>query len=178
MTLWEANYAVYGVRKLWKSACQAGHDIGRDQTGRLLRSAGIVGATRSKPVKTTRPDPLSARHPGLVRREFTATPPSRLWVADLIIVPTWAGGAYVCFIIDVYSKMIVGWRCASNMRAEMVLDAIEMARRGRGAHHDDPRGHSYARSQFTSIRSGERLAEIDATLSIGTVGDGYDDALA
>lgn len=169
--LWESNYRVYGVRKLWKAARRAGMVIGRDQTARLMRAAGIEGARRSKRVKTTRPDPTSARHPDLVRREFTATAPNRLWVTDLTFVPTWAGVAYVCFIIDAFSRMIVGRRVASHMRTEMVLDAIEMARWSRGRHHDDLRCHSDAGSQFTSIRYGERLAEIGATPSIGTVGD-------
>lgn len=172
--LWEANYRVYGIRKLWKAASRAGITIGRDQTARLMRAAGIEGARRSKRVKTTRPDPSSARHPDLVKREFTATAPNRLWVTDLTFVPTWAGVAYVCFIVDAFSRMIVGWRCASHMRTEMVLDAIEMARWSRGAHHEDLRCHSDAGSQFTSIRYGERLAEIGASPSIGTVGDSYD----
>ena len=176
--IWEANYRVYGVRKLWKAARRAGIAIGRDQTARLMRVAGIEGARRSKRVKTTRPDPASSRHPDLVKREFTATAPNRLWVTDLTFVPTWAGVAYVCFIIDAFSRMIVGWRVASHMRTEMVLDAIEMARWSRGAHHEDLRCHSDAGSQFTSIRYGERLAEIGATPSIGTVGDSYDNALA
>ncbi|WP_431860756.1 IS3 family transposase [Micrococcus terreus] len=176
--LWETNYRVYGVRKLWKAARRAGIMIGRDQTARLMRAAGIEGARRSKRVKTTRPDPASARHPDLVKREFTATAPNRLWVTDLTFVPTWAGVAYVCFIIDAFSRMIVGWRVASHMRTEMVLDAIEMARWSRGRHHDDLRCHSDAGAQFTSIRYGERLAEIGATPSIGTVGDSYDNALA
>ena len=178
VALWEDNYRVYGVRKLWKAARRAGIEIGRDQTGRLMRAAGIEGAIRSKRVKTTRPDPTSARHPDLVKREFTASAPNRLWVTDLTFVPTWAGVAYVCFIVDAFSRMIVGWRCASHMRTEMVLDAIEMARWSRGRHHEDLRCHSDAGSQFTSIRYGERLAEIGATPSIGTVGDSYDNALA
>lgn len=176
--LWEANYRVYGVRKLWKAARRAGIVIGRDQTARLMRAAGIEGARRSKRVKTTRPQPTSARHPDLVQRKFTATAPNRLWVTDLTFVPTWAGVAYVCFIVDAFSRMIVGWRVASHMRTEMVLDAIEMARRSRGARHDDLRCHSDAGSQFTSIRYGERLAEIGAAPSIGSVGDSYDNALA
>ncbi|WP_255405379.1 IS3 family transposase [Sinomonas sp. R1AF57] len=176
--LWEANYRVYGVRKLWKAARRAGIAIGRDQTARLMRVAGIEGARRSKRVKTTRPDPASARHPDLVRRQFTAAAPNRLWVTDLTFVATWAGVAYVCFVIDAFSRMIVGWRVASHMRTEMVLDAIEMARWSRGHHHDDLRCHSDAGSQFTSIRYGERLAEIGATPSVGTVGDSYDNALA
>lgn len=176
--LWETNYRVYGVRKLWKAARRAGIMIGRDQTARLMRAADIEGARRSKRVKTTRPDPAAARHPDLVQREFTAVAPNRLWVTDLTFVPTWAGVAYVCFIVDAFSRMIVGWRVAPHMRTEMVLDAIEMARWSRGHHHGDLRCHSDAGSQFTSIRYGERLAEIGATPSIGTVGDSYDNALA
>jgi putative transposase len=176
--LWDVNYRVYGVRKLWKAAGRVGIMIGRDQTARLMRAAGIEGARRSKRVKTTRADPTSARHPDLVRREFTSTAPNRLWVTDLTFVPTWAGVAYVCFIVDAFSRMIVGWRVASHMRTEMVLDAIEMARWSRGHRHADLRCHSDAGSQFTSIRYGERLAEIGATPSIGTVGDSYDNALA
>ena len=106
--LWETNYRVYGIRKLWKAAGRAGIMIGRDQTARLMRAAGIEGARRSKRVKTTRPDPASARHPDLVKREFTAPAPNRLWVTDLTFVPTWAGVAYVCFIVDAFSRMIVG----------------------------------------------------------------------
>lgn len=105
--LWETNYRVCGVRELWKAARRAGIMIGRDQTARLMRVAGIEGARRSKRVKTTRPDPTSARHPDLVQREFTATAPNRLWMTDLTFVPTWAGVAYVCFIVDVFSWMIV-----------------------------------------------------------------------
>lgn len=154
--LWEDNYRVYGVRKLWKAARRAGIDIGRDQTGRLMRAAGIEGATRSRRVTTTKADPAAPRHPDLVQRESTAPAPNRLWVTDRTFVATWAGVAYVCFIIDAFSRMIVGWRCASHMRTEMILDAIEMARWGRGTHHDDLRCHSDAGSQFTSIRYGER----------------------
>lgn len=145
--MWTDNYGVYGVRKLWKAARRAGIEIGRGQTGRLMRAAGIEGARRSRRVKTTRPDPTSTRHPDLVQREFTATAPNRLWVTDLTFVPTWAGVAYVCFIIDAFSRMIVGWRVASHMRTEMVLDAIEMARWSRGQHHAHLRCHSDAGSQ-------------------------------
>jgi len=175
---WEANYRVYGVRKLWKAARRAGIDIGRDQTGRLMRAASIEGATRSKRVKTTRPNPTAARHPDLVKREFTATAPNRPRVTDLTFDPTWAGVAYVCFIVDVFSRMIVGWRCASHMRTEMVLGAIKMARWARRTHHGNLRCHSDAGDQFTSIRYGEHLAEIGATPSIGAVGDSYDNAMA
>lgn len=176
--LWDDNYRVYGARKLWKAARRAGHDVGRDQVARLMRGLGIQGAVRTKRVRTTRPDPASARHPDLVRRDFTATAPNQLWVTDLTYVPTWAGVAYVCFIIDAYSRMIVGWRVAAHMRTTMVLDAIEMARWSRGTQLTGLRCHSDAGAQFTSIRYGERLAEIGAVPSIGTVGDSYDNALA
>jgi putative transposase len=176
--LWKDNYEVYGSRKLWKAARRAGIDIGRDQTRRLMAKAGIQGARRTKRVRTTRRDQSASRHPDLVQRQFSASEPNRLWVTDLTFVATWAGVAYVCFIVDAYSRMIVGWRVAPHMRTPMVLDAIEMARWSRGTHHDDLRCHSDAGSQFTSIRYGERLAEIGAVPSIGTVGDSFDNALA
>ena len=176
--IWEANYRVYGARKLWKAAVRAGHDIRRDQTARLLGIAGIQGARRGKRVRTTRPDLCAARHPDLVGRDFTATAPNQLWVVDLTFVATWAGVAYVCFITDAFSRMIVGWRVASHMRTAMVLDAVEMARWSRGIMLPGLRCHSDAGSQFTSVRYGERLAEIGAVPSIGTVGDSFDNALA
>ena len=176
--LWKANYEVYGSRKLWKAARRAGIDLGRDQTRRLMAKAGIQGALRSKRVRTTRRDRSAGRHPDLVKRQFRADEPNQLWVTDLTFVATWAGVAYVCFIVDAFSRMIVGWRVAGHMRTPMVLDAIEMARWNRGLRHDDLRCHSDAGSQFTSIRYSERLAEIGATPSIGTIGDSFDNALA
>ncbi|GAA4428593.1 IS3 family transposase [Georgenia halophila] len=176
--LWEANYRVYGARKLWKAARRAGMGVGRDQVARLMRAEGIAGVRRMKKVRTTRRAEAGARHRDLVERKFTAEAPNLLWVTDLTYVPTWAGIAYVCFIIDAYSRMIVGWRVASNMRTQMVLDAIEMARWRRGTNLPGLRCHSDAGSQFTSLRYGERLAEIGATPSIGSVGDSYDNALA
>lgn len=176
--LWHDNFQVYGAHKLWKAARRAGHDVGRDQVARLMRAEDIHGVLRTKRVKTTRPDPTAARHRDLVKRDFTATAPNQLWVTDLTYVPTFAGIAYVCFIIDAYSRMIVGWRCAPTMKTTTVLDAIEMARWSRGTHLPGLRCHSDAGSQFTSVRYGERLAEIGAVPSIGTVGDSYDNALA
>lgn len=178
LQLWEDNYSVYGVRKLWKAARRAGIDIGRDQVARLMKVLEIEGVRREKRVKTTKSDPSAARHPDLVNRVFSADAPNRLWVTDLTFVPTWHGVAYVCFIIDVFDRAIVGWRCASNMKTETVLDAIEMARWSRGRKLPNLRCHSDAGSQFTSIRYGERLAEIGAAPSIGTIGDSYDNALA
>ena len=163
---------------MWKAMVRAGHDVGRDQVARLMRQAGLRGVRRSKRVRTTRRDDAAPRSPDLVERDFTATAPNQLWVTDLTFVPTWAGVAYVCFITDAFSRMIVGWRVAGHMRTEMVLDALEMARWQRGTRLEDLRCHSDAGSQFTSIRYGERLDEIGARPSIGSVGDSYDNALA
>jgi putative transposase len=174
--LWRDNYRVYGARKLWKAARRADHDVGRDQVVRLMRQLDIRGVKPSKKVRTTRPDEQAARHPDLVGRQFVADAPNQLWVTDLTFVPTWNGIAYVCFIIDAYSRMIVGWRCATNMRTQ-VLDALEMARFSRGTRLQGLVCHSDAGSQFTSLRYGERLAEIGAVPSIGSVGDSYDNAL-
>jgi putative transposase len=178
LALWQANYSVYGARKLWIAARKAGHDIGRDQVARLMRELGIAGVKRSRRVRTTRRGDTAERSPDLVERDFTATAPNQLWVTDLTYVPTWSAVAYVCFIVDAFSRRIVGWRVARHMRTEMVLDALEMARWSRGTNLEGLRCHSDAGSQFTSIRYGERLAELGAVPSIGSIGDSYDNALA
>jgi putative transposase len=179
MVLWVANRKVYGADKLWKAARRAGQDIGRDQVARLMRHAGIRGVSRCRRVFTTRQDPDAVRAPDLVNRRFVADRPDALWVTDLTYVPTRSGMAYVCFIVDVYARRIVGWRVAANMRTDMVLDALEMARRARGGRRlVGLITHSDAGSQFTSVRFTERLAEIGARPSIGTVADSYDNALA
>jgi putative transposase len=179
VAIWTANYRVYGAHKLWKAARRAGHQIGRDQVGRLMKAAGIEGVSRRRrKVRTTCSDPTAARPPDLVERDFTASRPNDLWVTDLTYVPTWSGFAYVCFIVDAYSRMIVGWRVAAHMRTDMVLDALEMARWSRGTLLEGLRCHSDAGSQFTAVRYGERLADLGAVPSIGSVGDSYDNALA
>jgi putative transposase len=180
MVLWVANRKVYGAHKLWKAARRAGHDIGRDQVVRLMRQMEIEGISRRRrKVFTTRPDPDAVRAPDLVNRNFTADRPDALWVTDLTYVPTRTGMAYVCFIVDAFSRMIVGWRVAANMRTEMVLDALEMARRSRGGRRlVGLVAHSDAGSQFTSVRFTERLDELGARPSIGTVADSFDNALA
>jgi len=180
MVLWVANRKVYGAHKLWKAAGRAGHDIGRDQVARLMRAMEIEGISRQRrKVFTTRQDPDAVRAPDLVNRNFTAERPDALWVTDLTYVPTRTGMAYVCFIVDAFSRRIVGWRVASNMRTEMVLDALEMARRSRGNHRlIGLVTHSDAGSQFTSVRFTERLDEIGARPSIGTIADSFDNALA
>jgi putative transposase len=178
LALWIANYRVYGARKLWKAAQREGHDVGRDQVARLMRQMGIRGVNRSKKVRTTRPDETADRHPDRVDRQFVAQRPNQLWVTDLTYVPTWSGVVYVCFIVDAFSRMIVGWRVATTMRTQMVLDALEMARWSRGTRLEGLVCHSDAGSQFTSIRYGERLAELGAVPSIGSIGDSYDKGLA
>ncbi len=178
--LWVTNRKVYGAHKVWKAARRAGHDIGRDQVARLMRELGIGGVSRlRKKVFTTRQDPGATRAPDLVNRQFKADRPDALWVTDLTYVPTRSGMAYVCFIVDAFSRRIVGWRVASNMKTEMVLDALEMARTSRGGRRlIGLVTHSDAGSQFTSVRFTERLEEIGARPSIGTVADSYDNALA
>ena len=178
LALWVANRKVYGAHKLWKAARRAGHDIGRDQVARLMKTLGIEGIRRGRQVRTTRADRAATRHPDLVERDFTADRPNRLWVVDLTYVATWSGMAYVCFITDAFSRRIVGWRVAPHMRAGMVLDALEMARWARGTYLEGLVTHSDAGSQFTSVRYGERLAELGAQPSIGSVGDSFDNALA
>jgi putative transposase len=178
MTVWVKNYSVYGIHKMWKALDRAGETVGRDQVARIMRQLGIQGARRGRKVFTTRPDDKAARPPDLVDRKFTADRPNALWVTDLTYVPTWSGMAYVCFIVDAFSRTIVGWRVAANMRTEMVLDAIEMARFNRGTKIEGLVMHSDAGSQFTSVRYTERLDEIGASPSIGTVADSYDNALA
>jgi putative transposase len=180
MAIWVANRKVYGAHKLWKAAQRAGHEIGRDQVARLMRTMGIEGISRRRrKVFTTIADPDAVRAPDLVNRDFTAAEPNQLWVTDLTYVPTRTGMAYVCFIVDAFSRRIVGWRVASHMRTSMVLDALEMARRSRGVRRFVGLvTHADAGSQFTSVRFTERLDEIGARPSIGTVADSFDNALA
>ena len=176
--LWVENRGVYRVRKLWKTARRAGLTIGCGQTARLARALCIEGVKRARRVKTTTPDLAATRHPDLVKPDFTATAPNQLWVTDLKFVPTWVGAAYVCFIINAFSRTIVGWRVALHMQIETVLDAIGMARWQRGKHMPGLRLNLDVGGRFTLIRYGERLAEVGAFPWIGTVGDGLVTALA
>jgi putative transposase len=172
------NYQVYGARKLWRQLRRDGERVGRDQVARLMRTLGITGVVRGKAHRTTIPDPAAVRAPDLVNRRFTATRPNQLWVSDFTYVATWSGTVYVALVIDVYSRLIVGWRAASSMRTELVLDALEMAVWHRKEILDGLVCHSDAGSQYTSIRYTDRLAEIGAAPSIGSVGDSYDNSLA
>jgi putative transposase len=176
------NYGVYGARKVWLTLNRQGIGVARCTIERLMRELGLHGARRGKKVRTTRPDAAAARPADLVRRQFSPALPDRLWVADFTYVATWAGMVYVAFVIDAYSRRILGWRAATSMRTSLVLDALEHAlwtrqHNGRGSlagliHHTD------AGSQYTSIAFTERLAAAGVAASVGTVGDAYDNALA
>lgn len=179
MALWVKNYSVYGRRKLTKAARKAGHEIGRDQVARLMRTAGIRGASRATKRFTTRSDPAALRAPDLVKRDFTAIRPDQTWVADFTYCSTWSGIVYVAFIVDVFSRRIVGWKVARTMATSLVLDALNMAAWiRRGSSLDGLVCHSDAGAQYTSIAYTERLEEIGAAPSIGTVGDSFDNAMA
>ena len=176
------NYGVYGARKVWLALNREGTPVARCTVERLMRELGLAGARRGKRKRTTIADPAAARPADLVQRKFARPAPDRLWVADFTYVPTWSGMVYVAFVIDAYSRRILGWRAATSMRTALVLDALEQAlwarrRDGRGSlaglvHHTD------AGSQYTSIAFTERLAAAGAQPSVGTVGDAYDNALA
>jgi putative transposase len=172
------NYRVYGSRKVWRQLHREGVRVGRDRVARPMRTLGIAGVVRGKIRRTTVADPAAVRAPDLVQRQFSATRPNQLWVSDFTYVASWSGMVYVAFVIDVYSRLIVGWRAATSMRTELVLDALEMAIWRRASLLDGLVCHSDAGSQYTSIRYTERLAEIGAAPSIGSVGDSYDNSLA
>jgi putative transposase len=179
VALFVKNYSVYGRRKLAKAARRAGLDVGRDQVARLMRAQGLQGATRAKKRFTTRPDTSHVRAPDLVKRRFAADRPDRLWVADFTYCSTWSGIVYVAFVVDVFSRRIVGWKAARTMHTSLVLDALNMAAwTRRGVNLDGLICHSDAGSQYTSITYTDRLADIGAAPSIGTVADSFDNAMA
>jgi putative transposase len=175
-----ANYYAYGYRRTCKALLRAGEDVGRDRVKRLMRRHDIQGAKRrGRPWRTTRPDPQAQRRPDLVQRDFSAPAPDRLWVADLSYLRCWEGLVCFAFVIDAFSRRVVGWQLAAHMRTTLVLDALRMAlgTRQPGAdvalvHHSD-RG-----SQYTSIDYTQTLADHGVLASVGTVGDAYDNALA
>ena len=175
-----ANYHAYGYRRTWKALLRAGEQVGRDRVKRLMRVHGIQGAKRrGKPWRTTKPDSAARRRPDLVQRDFTTSRPDRLWVADLSYLRCWEGVVFFAFVIDAYSRRVVGWQLAAHMRTDLVLDALRMAlgQRRPGAdlalvHHSD-RG-----SQYTSIDYTQTLEDHGVLASVGSVGDAYDNALA
>jgi putative transposase len=174
----KANFSVYGARKVWRQLGRESIAVGRDRVARLMGELGLAGVRRGKTTRTTTPAQPADRPADLVERNFTAPSPNRLWVADLTYVATWAGFAYVAFIIDAFSRMIVGWRVATTLRAELALDALEMAVWARQSDLDGLVHHSDRGVQYLSIRYTERLAAEGAVASVGSRGDSFDNALA
>ena len=174
------NYGVYGVRKMWQALKREGQQVPRCQVQRLMRELGLVGAVRGKTRRTTVPaDPsaVPARPGDLVERNFSAPGPNRLWVADLTYVATWSGFVYVAFVMDVFSRRIVGWPAASSLRAELALDAREQGLWQRAREQADLSGlvhHSERGVQYLAIRYTERLATAGAVASVGSKSDSYD----
>ena len=175
-----ANYFAYGYRRTWKALLRAGEPVGRDHVRRLMRSAGIQGAKRrGKPWRTTTCDPAARRSPDLVERDFSAERPDQLWVADFSYLRCWEGVVFFSFVIDVFSRRVVGWQFASHMRTDLVLDALRMALTRRQAGADvELIHHSDAGSQYTSFDFQQVLDDHRVLGSIGSVGDAYDNALA
>ena len=177
--VWEENYRVYGIRKIWRQLNREGHEVARCTVARLMREMGLQGAIRGRKFKTTIGDDAADRPQDLVDRKFTATRPNQLWVADLTYVRTWSGFVYVAFVIDVFARRIVGWCVSTSLRSDLALDALEQAiharcnRETEGLIHHSDRG-----VQYLSIRYTERLVETGIEPSVGSKGDSYDNALA
>lgn len=171
------NLDVYGARKVWLQLKREGIVVARCTVERLMRQMGLRGVRRGKKVRTTFPGTAASRPPDLVDRNFSASRPNELWVADITYVSTWSGFVYVSFIIDVYSRFIVGWRTSRSLRSDLALDALEMAVWQRGE-HEGLIVHSDRGVQYLSIVYTERLAEAGAVTSVGSRGDSYDNALA
>jgi putative transposase len=169
------NFGVYGIEKVWRQLNREGVGVGRDRVARLMRDLGLEGVVRGQRKRTTVAADLDERPADLVARNFRAPAPNRLWVADLTYVSTWSGFAYVALIIDVFSRSIVGWRVSDSLRAELALDALEMAiwvrqnQELQGLVHHSDRG-----VQYLAIRYTERLADAGAVRSVGSRGDSYD----
>ena len=177
--VWEESQGgVYGARKVWEQLLREDVDVARCTVERLMRKMGLKGVSRGAAFKvTTVADEDAARPDDLVERHFEATRPNELWVADFTYVATWRGFVHVAFIVDVFARVIVGWRVSTSMQTDLVLDALEQAIHDRRpteplVHHSD-RG-----SQYLSIRYSDRLLEAGIDASVGTVGDSYDNALA
>jgi putative transposase len=176
----ERNYYAYGSWRMWKALGRAGEEVGRGRVERLMRGNGIQGAKRrGKPWRTTIGDPAAARPPDLVQRDFTASAPNLLWVSDFTYLRCWEGRVYFAFVIDVFSRMTVGWQFAEHMRTDLVLDALRMALHLRGPGADvELVCHSDAGGQYVSNDYTQVLDDHRVLASIGSVGDCYDNALA
>jgi putative transposase len=177
--VWDDNFSVYGVRKVWRQLTREGCVVARCTVARLMRDLGLRGVVRGRKVRTTQPDELLHRPLDRINRQFEVSRPNALWVADLTYVATWRGFVYVAFVIDAFARRIVGWRVSSSLQTGLALDALEQALHDRDVggsealiHHSD-RG-----AQYLSIRYAERLQEAGIEPSVGSVGDSYDNALA
>jgi putative transposase len=176
--VWEENFCVYGVRKVWKQLKREGFRVARCTVERLMQVLAIQGAVRGRAFKTTIPDELAERRQDRVNRQFTVSRPNALWVADLTYVATWRGLVYVAFVVDAFARRIVGWRVSSSLRSDLALDALEQALYDRDIDDEPLIHHSDRGVQYVSIRYTERLAEAGIEPSVGSVGDSYDNALA
>jgi transposase InsO family protein len=173
------NFQVYGVRKVWRQLQREGYDIARWTVARLMRSMSLQGIIRGKPVRTTFLDKAAPSPLDRVNRQFKAPAPNRLWVSDFTYVATWQGFVYVAFVIDVFARRIVGWRASRTAHASFVLDALEQPLHDRRPVHGGGLVHHSDRGvQYVSIWYSERLAEAGIEPSVGSVGDSYDNALA
>jgi putative transposase len=180
--IFDANYRVYGARKIWHELNRQGHTVARCTVERLMREIGITGAVRGKRVITTVADRAAQRAPDLVDRGFVAASPNRCWVADFTHIATWAGIVYVAFVVDTFSRRIVGWSASTSKETQLVLDALEMGiwQRDRDSRPHTPGElvhHSDAGSQYTSFKLAEHLDREHIAASTGSVGDAYDNAL-
>ena len=172
------NFGVYGARKVWLQLGREGIPVARCTVARLMSDLGLRGVRRGAFKVTTTPDGRALRPADLVERDFRASRPNQLWVADITYVATWNGFVYVAFVTDVFSRRIVGWQVSRSLRSDLALDALEMALWARGKNADGLVHHSDRGSQYLSIRYSERLAEAGAVASVGSRGDSYDNALA
>jgi len=177
--VWEKNFRVYGVRKVWRQLSREGIPVARCTVARLMRDLGLQGVVRGRRLKTTVAAEELPRAADRVNRDFKVARPNALWVADLTYVATWCGFVYVAFVIDAYARRIVGWRASTSLRTDLALDALEQALYARAIDDGDALVHHSDRGvQYVSIHYTERLAEAGIEPSVGSVGDSYDNALA
>jgi len=177
----EDNYGVYGSRKVHAEMVRRGHTVARCTVARLMAAAGLRGLSRAKGPRTTVPGAGAETRPDLVQRRFKATGPDQLWVADITYCRTFAGWVYAAFVVDVFSRRVVGWQLSTSLRTDLALDALEMGlwtRRKEGADLSGLVHHSDKGSQYLAVRYTQRLAEAGAVASVGSTGDSYDNALA
>ena len=176
----ERNYCAYGYRRMWIALKREGEEVGRGRVQRLMRTAGIQGAKRrGKAWRTTKPDPQAQRRADLVKRDFSAAAPNRLWVGDLSYLRCWEGVVYLAFVLDAFSRKIVGWQLAPHMRTDLVLDALRMALGQRESGADfELVAHTDRGSQYTSADYTQELDDHGVLASVGSVGDAYDNAMA